>query len=424
MNKTSMIETHIRFTDFVTKPGTISFTCHRKTGDEEIEKRYFFKFSVPALPSNATISLVLLDCMKALPVFRSVFFDLDVPTEIQGILDRMYQERHPNDRCSVSFSDEPRKRMRFIPWQKRPRVPARQYPYILLFSGGIDSLASHYLYQDVPLVSIVWESRDKGYDREHRAFKDYNPITISTNIRRFARVLHMPSIALLLQEYLGFKHIVYGDIFETPSAAIRNMQPFTRHPSSSVGLNGIAHAEKHPMHYANEVVTMMLLAHYCPEKIPISLESCAAEGTEKRYRKDLLAKITFQKYGLAQNFEITRPPDTPSPFGTHILADYLSLYMFKKLGADLVSSYITLPPDVIRAISDKDLSLQCYEKYNSNLIGCIPEGMRPSVLARLSLAGIEPFSERDWFEQREIARILEPWYPKINETSYVQLFKP
>jgi len=396
-----MADNRIYFTRFTIVPGKVSFRCRRVMDGKEIVNHYYFKFNIPALPSDTTVALVLIDLMKDLNVFQDIFIDLYVPNVALTAIRDLYRNRNPGEATTITCRSKPRAQTRLFARPPKQREHASQNPYALLFSGGIDSLAAHYLFENIPLISIEWGDK---YQREKTMFENFDPFIIRTNIRNFAPILHMPSIAMLLKDFLGFSHIITGDVFE---ASPHEEQRFASTETQTCGIEETGVVEEHPIYFANEIITLMVVTHYCIDQVPLSLASCANEKTEKRFRKDLIAKTIYQNWGLSPNFEVSAPPDRPSLYGYCFARDYLSLYFAKMLGKDLVTTYIKIPESVVDHIEQSDFSFAFFEKYDQRFLYCIPQNLRDSVIIRLRGAGIYSFDAHDWDEYREIVKILE-----------------
>ena len=147
-----------------------------------------------------------------------------------------------------------------------------------------------------------------------------------------------------------------------------------------------------------------------------SLQSLAAPGSEKKYRKQLLLKIIAQKYRrciMLPAYEVPNE-DTAKPFGRNFAVDFLALYELKNAGKECVSKTVSNIPDEAIALS-QELSLNFYERWNTNFIDGIPSEMHERFFSRLSQAGVVPYTSKDWEEFWVVKRFLSNYYPALKK---------
>ena len=389
----------VKFDNFNIIPGKVTFRSYREftedvdTAPKIKRKNYYYKFTEEITPDGNYIAIALSALLNG--DYTDIYMDLPVSKEVAEAIRTTFTKADVQFRCEDAPQSETKE---------------KEGGYVLMFSGGMDSFAAKCLFSDIPLVSIEW-IYDGQYAHEKAVFDKFSPYIVTTNVRNFSQKMRMAKVVAFLKPKLKFKHIISGDIFEFSTPIGReNMTMFSQFTPRKSLLLEILDITRYNIHFINEVVTTMLVAHYCYDDIPHILSASAIEGVEKRYRKDLLAKAVYRRFGLKPNFIVSRPQETKVKFGNAFPQDYVALYLVKHLGYEEVSNYIDIPEEVVNQIMSPDLTLDFYEKVNTNLIDCVPRQMLGSVIARLSEAGITPYTEKDWHELRQVAKILSPWY--------------
>ena len=285
----------------------------------------------------------------------------------------------------------------------------------LNFSGGFDSLAARaILPEGTPLVSVHFEG---GFDREAEFFTKFNPYVLSTNLRALkynhASWTFMGAGMLLFAETLGCKDVIFGTILESTDWQFLKDPPAGRRihiaPFSGLGLECPSLVQG-----LSEVVTTKVVAKYYPELMAGALKSLAAPGSEKLYRKYLLAKATLKSRNL--NVELpecrSTDPNRAATWGEHFTCDILSLYMIKQFGLGTAQKMVRGIPDKANELA-KRLSLRFLERMNTNFIKTVPSGLAGYALSRLSDAGVLPYDERDWEEFAEVRTFMSSYYARL-----------
>lgn len=287
----------------------------------------------------------------------------------------------------------------------------------LNFSGGFDSLAARaILPEGTPLVSVHFEG---GFDREAEFFTKFDPCVVSTNFRALkydrASWTFMGVGMLLFAETLGCRDIIFGTILEASDWQFLKDPPASRRtriaPFAGLGL-------KSPplMQGLSEVGTAMVVAKFYPELIAGALQSLAAPGSEKLYRKYLLAKMSLENRGVSISLPECREtePNRAAKWGEHFGCDVLSLYMIKHFGLETAQKMVRGIPDKANELA-KRLSLRFLTRMNTNFLKAVPSGLAGCALSRLSDAGILPYDERDWEEFAEVRTFLSSYYARLKE---------
>ena len=298
-----------------------------------------------------------------------------------------------------------------LPPEKRDGPPV----YLLNFSGGFDSLAAKAL---LPQEATKLVAIDFGgwFQREADFFQYFNPIVLKTDFRALkydrASWTFMGAAAILFAKGLKAPHNVFGTILEAAPAQLAKKPGagvfFSTPPFSDAGLSDVRITNG-----LTEVGTAMTVLRFFPEIAGRSLESLARPGSIKSYRKHLLIRLASKKLGITANLPSCKEPDAPKPtFGQTFGEDFLTFFEAKHLGRETAGKLVRdIPEDVFR-LADS-LSLEFYEKLNTNFLASIPAGWLPTYLARLAEAGIVPYSERDWEEFDQVRAVLARYYPSI-----------
>jgi hypothetical protein len=144
-----------------------------------------------------------------------------------------------------------------------------------------------------------------------------------------------------------------------------------------------------------------------------SLNSVAGPGSEKLYRKYLLASIVNSKYGYGVSLSEPLAPKTPPfVFGKNLALDFLALYQMKNLrGGYIEKTLADVPPEV--EVFVKKQRLDFYEKLNTNFLDVMPYYYDDYYLSRLWGAGIKPYKESDFDDLSVVCDFLGKWHPNI-----------
>lgn len=283
---------------------------------------------------------------------------------------------------------------------------------ILNFSGGFDSLAAKALMpDDTELVSVDFGG---WFDRETRFFSTFNTNIVKTNFRQLKYDRESWTFvgvgSLLLAEVLNAQYNVMGTIFEATQWHFKP-EAFTtsRLPFSIMGMQ-----EARITNGLTEVGTAMVVSCFYPEYVLPSIESLASEGSEKKYRKQVLTSIVCEKYN--RNVQITKFSEPKSdqimPWGSNFARDFLALYELKHVGKDTVGKTVSDIPGEAVKLSQK-LSLRFYERLNPKFMDSIPTYMKTDYFARLKKADILPYDCSDAEEFNAVRELLTKYYPGV-----------
>lgn len=281
----------------------------------------------------------------------------------------------------------------------------------LNFSGGFDSLSALCLMPDeTNLVSMDFGGR---FGREKEFFDKFDPVVVSTNIietpLRSNSWSFMGIGSVLTSSYYNTKFNTFGGILEAspnnfdrvPTAAKNVTFP----PFSAAGMINAPYTLG-----LSEVATMHVIAQAMPDMVSDSLDSLAEPGTEKRYRKQVLAEIMTERHGVPLNInKLPAPTKQHFTFGQNFAADFLSLYIIKHAGYDVASHTImNIPYDFIE-LSEK-LSLDFYERINTNFYLNLPKELKSDFYQKCMIYGLEPYTRNDWDEFLLVTKNLASHY--------------
>ena len=286
---------------------------------------------------------------------------------------------------------------------------------ILNFSGGFDSLAAKALLPSSgKLVSMDFGG---AFARETSYFTSYDPFICQTNFRalRYDREswTFMGVGAVLFAEELDAGYNAFGTILEATPYQLRADPPAARNrevaPFSFVGLKNVCLTNG-----ITEVGTCMMVTKFFPHEINASLQSLAAAGSEKQYRKVLLTKAVLEKFPREScdpldEFMMPKAAQAIS-FGKSFALDFLALYELKHFPLDVVSVTVcNIPQTAIDLV--RQLKLTFYERYNTNFLSMVPLEWRADYLSALLSADIIPYDEQDWDEFSRVRKFLGQFYP-------------
>lgn len=278
-------------------------------------------------------------------------------------------------------------------------LQAQRNGVTLNFSGGFDSLSALCLMpKETNLVSMAFGGR---FGREKGFFEKFDPIVVSTNIietpLRSNSWSFMGIGSILTSSHYNTKFNTFGGIleaspnnFDKSPAAAKNV---TFPPFSAAGMINAPYTLG-----LSEVATMHVIAQAMPDMVSESLDSLAEPGTEKRYRKQVLAEIMTARHGVQLNInKLPAPTKQHFSFGQNFAADFLSLYIIKHAGYDVASNTIMNIPHEFIALSEK-LSLDFYERINTNFYLNLPKELKSHFYQKCMIYGLEPYTRNDWDE--------------------------
>lgn len=281
----------------------------------------------------------------------------------------------------------------------------------LNFSGGFDSLAAKCLMpKDTNLVSMDFGGR---FAREGAFFSRFSPCIVSTNLLqtplRYNSWSFMGIASLLFKDYLDSDYHTFGSILEASNdnftsnpVAMRNI---SFPPFLAAGIENAPYVLG-----LTEVGTVSVLSHYNPDLISCSLESLANVGEEKRYRKQVLSMIVSNKLKKDFRINIISPPANPYfKFGENFVVDFLTFYFIKNADLNVASHIVSnIPDEIIK--SAENLSLNFYERLNTNFLTNFPKQFKGDLVKKLADANITPYTEVDWEEFHRVKQLLSYYH--------------
>ena len=291
----------------------------------------------------------------------------------------------------------------------------RKNSFLLNFSGGFDSLAAKALMPDsTNLVSVDFGG---WFERETKFFTSFETNILQTNFRQLKydreSWTFMGAGAFLMAEALHAQYNVFGTILEATQAHFNPSVVKTDGngvlPFSILGLR-----DARITNGLTEVCTAMIVTHYYPELVHQSIESLAANGSEKKYRKQILTSIICKKYNRnvqVQSFSEPKENQRVS-WGTNFALDFLALYELKNAGMSIVEKTVSDIPKAAIELADR-LSLQFYERLNPKFLNDVPGFMRSDYLKKLEAADVTVYNSNDWEEFNAVTALLAEYYPAI-----------
>lgn len=282
--------------------------------------------------------------------------------------------------------------------------------YALNFSGGFDSLAAYCLMpEQTHLISMDFGG---GFEREKKFFSKFNPIIVKSNFRKYGFEEHswtfMAIGTILFSGTLNLKYDVWGTVLEaTWWQLVKN--PVAGYNIKSGPMYGIGLVDARVVNAFTEVGTVMIVAKYFPDMLNESLESLANDGSEKRYRKWVLANIVNRKYQRNIKLNAASIPAKKVNWGTNLALDFLAIYELKNIDRSIVeNTVINIPKEVIELA--KNLNLNFYERMNTNFVATLPKDMVASYMNKIAEAEILPYSEEDWWEFDMVISLLGKYH--------------
>lgn len=283
----------------------------------------------------------------------------------------------------------------------------------LSFSGGFDSLAAHRLLNGQ--ANLVSTDFGGWFEREARFFEKFDPLVVSTNIRRtpshkdsFARNhwTFMGLGAILTSEYLEAGFHVFGTILAHRFA---RKPPVTGvKPLEMVGMKSIPVTDG-----ITEFGTAKILAQTDVNLIGDSLRSLAGNTDRKRLLKLILATVA------AEELDVELPlPDIPKTWGDPVKfeASYTTalsiLYLIAKGHANLIEQLYVIPQSAFEIVDG--LSLDFIMKVNTDFYGSLPGSLAAQLAPRFIELGFRPYTEADWQEAKQVRSYLNQiFYPEL-----------
>lgn len=387
----------IKFINFNIDKGRIDFDVI--TYDENNiykEDKLFFELSEPIIVSDNLILIALSTlCGKE---YDEIYLDLDTNLELINQIQKFTDAKVTvkNVTCDKLIFNKCNDKI------------------LLNFSGGFDSLAALCVLpkDKTEIVSINFGG---WFESENDFFKKFNPYTVSTNFRQLkydrASWTFMGIAGILFSDFLNAKYNVFGTILEgTPYHFSNNMINYVPsvQPFSFLNLSDIKFIPG-----ITEVGTAMILCYYKPELVNDSLISLAKPWSEKRYRKQLLTQIVCNRFNYSIFLDLTDAPNYQVDFGTNFALDFLALYQLKFAGLNEVEKTLSnIPQEAIDLVNN--LSLEFYEKYNTNFLKNIPKQFQSEFLKNLAMAGVLPYNEIDFDEFIKVREFLSKFHKNLD----------
>lgn len=389
----------ISFSHFSIEEGVISLDYHISSdSSEEKSGNLYFKLTPAIKPRNDLIAIALSTfCVVG---YDEVEFALPISSKLKSRLEEI---------TGAYVKSEGIDDHQAVASRKAGNV-------ILSFSGGFDSLAAKALLPaNTKLVSLDFGGR---FARERKFFETFDTCIVETNLvetpLRFNNWSFMGIAAMLFSDYLEAKYYAFGQIFEA------EMHNFSDKASGTIDvadkLFEAAGMQQMPVVLGlTEIATLNIAARTSTEVFRDSLNSLANPGEEKRYRKQVLAQIAEQRFGLDLNLELVPPPARQHfRFGDNYAVDFLALYIIKYAGMEIASHTIRdIPTEALMLV--EELSLDFYDKVNPNFLAAIPEPLRLDYMDKLSEQGILSFTKTDWNEFIQVRNFLSRYHIALAE---------
>lgn len=274
---------------------------------------------------------------------------------------------------------------------------------VLSFSGGFDSMAALALMpDDTHLVSIDFGG---WFTREADFFARFEPLTVSTNIRRvpdqrtaLARNhwTFMTTGAILAHDYFAAEYHTFGTILGGTFA--QSMPGERRVPL----LDAAGYKDAPYTNGITEVGTAKILLKARPDLVTDSIASLAGKGDRKRFLK--IALTTLMNERLGGRADIPALPeewDRKIPFNDSYTTSLGALYFFACDRAEFIEPLFSeIPEDAVEFARTHDFSFM--EKVNLDHSAHLPAELWADFQVKLDSFGIRPYSEKDWEEVKAV----------------------
>ena len=270
--------------------------------------------------------------------------------------------------------------------------------YYLNFSGGVDSLAAHHLLG--PRVRLISVDFGGYFKREADWFRKWDTHVVETNLRAkpFNESLDwrfMASGALLFAEYLHIGSIFWGTILEASPFWFSNTvkrSPDSYAPTHVFGIAGLKICQS--VTPLSEYGTTKVALKFGDDTLLNSIASCAAPGTEKFFRKQLLRSIALGEE-LPSDELLANAPQKKYLFGSSFGPDILTAYFVWKYGGKFVKQYVAeLNPEAESVLCNLNMSF--FERYNPSNLPSVPNIKRDRICSEYFNSGISPYTNADF----------------------------
>ena len=158
----------------------------------------------------------------------------------------------------------------------------------------------------------------------------------------------------------------------------------------------------------SEYGTTKVASSFGREILSSSIESAAAKGSSKLFRKLLLEKIVFGDE-ITNDWASLNKPKNKSISGKSFAEDILSLYFSWKLGATFVSEYILDMSDDFKSAADT-LDMGFFEKYNPENLVANPPDLRDRFVTIFRSLDLLPYSESDYENINAVREFLSGYF--------------
>lgn len=282
--------------------------------------------------------------------------------------------------------------------------------HIVSFSGGFDSLSMlPFLPESSGLVAMDFGG---SFSREMEIIRSFTDFIVKTNILdtdfRSNSWTFMLIASILYSDLMSAKYNVWGGVFA--GSVISNIGSIDRYATPYV-IRGTGMRSVPYLLSITEVGTAKILLKSYPELIDDSLQSLAAESSEKRYRKQMYIEIESMRNNVSVG--LPNKLDTPlKPFaewGKRVHSDFMQLYLIKHLGYTEASTIIKDIPEQANDLGN-NLKLDFFDRFNPNVLKHIPSQFKEKYVSTLLSHGIEPYTENDWKELHQVREFLAKWH--------------
>lgn len=280
----------------------------------------------------------------------------------------------------------------------------------LNFSGGFDSLAAKNLMPgNTILLSMDFGGR---FSRERVFFKKFKPYIVKTNLlethlKRNSWAF-MGIASILYSKYLDLKYISFGGILEA-SASNFSENPIAARMNTFEPFKSAQLITAPFVIGITEIGTAMIIDSFMPDFLFESLESLANNGEEKKYRKQLIMDAIFNRNSSLNTIAEFNLPNNKTKFGLNFTNDFLLFYLFKYCKESLILNLYEDVPDEVVYLSKK-LSLNFYERINTNFLERFPNELIDDFMARLNFSKISFYTKNDWIELDLVLNVLKKYH--------------
>lgn len=359
-------------------------------------------FDVPLDFFITSDSLVGL-CIACRPVqLKLISFDFDVTHRAKLILSKDYH-------CSLYETNlvEVNKVYGFQGYKNK----LIRNKTVLSFSGGVDSMAAHYLCEsNADLLSIDFGS---WFKREADFFKRWNTTILKTDFRNKpfneSDWTFMAAGGILYSDYLGIEILLWGQVLEAAPwwFDVKKKNEFVNNGNylvfnlANIKIGQVVAA-------LSEYGTTLVASMYGREILNKSIISAAESGSMKSVRKYLLEKIIY-KEPIDEQWIDSLKLKQKGNSGKSFADDILGFYFSWKLGIDFVEKYLMNLDDQFKQASSK-FNMSFFEKYNTSNMPSVPEFLRDGILNKFHALGLEPYSDDDFLNLSKVRSYLSNIY--------------